>query len=377
MKRYIQYGLAALLIAVALGFAFRGELFFLVITPAADFADFQAPAMPDYAMPESWAALPDRQDGADIIPERAEFSDNQKLAAADVFFVHPTTHLTRDGWNAAMDNDALNLRTDLGSMRYQASIFNGCCRVYAPRYRQAALAAFISSKENGLPALDLAYADVKAAFEYYLAHYNQGRPFILAGHSQGTGHAARLLAEEIEGKPHHGRMIAAYLVGYPARLSADGKPFAKTDMCRGAADTGCVVSWNTALEGADTGKFRSRVDLSAGLPEVQRLARGEQICINPLNWSGSGKASAEAHSGAIAFIPDRDKPVGPLLTHLISARCEGGYLMISNPGKGFQKLVFPPGNYHFYDYNLFYMNLRENAAARTDAWLQHSQATVN
>jgi alpha-beta hydrolase superfamily lysophospholipase len=64
------------------------------------------------------------------------------------------------------------------------------------------------------PPVDLAYADVKAAFQYYLAHYNEGRPIIIAGHSQGTAHATRLLHEFFEHDPKLRRqLVAAYLIG--------------------------------------------------------------------------------------------------------------------------------------------------------------------
>ncbi len=372
MKRFFLYGLAALAIIGGLAFGFRKALFVYAITPRTDFAGSALPAAPDYANPENWAALPYRKDSVDSVPAGIEGGDAQSTAAIDVFFVHPTTHYSRNGWNAALDDTKINRRTESGALRHQASAFNGCCRVYAPRYRQAALAAFFDADGNGVPALEVAYADVKAAFDYYLAHYNQGRPFILAGHSQGARHGIRLLAEEIDGKPVAGRMVAAYLVGYPLKLTGTDRPFEHTDLCRTATDTGCAVNWNTGLEGGDTRKFRASVDLNMGLPEVQRTATGAQVCINPLDWSSNGAADAAAHLGAIVFNRDQNAAIGPLRKNLISARCENGYLFISDPGEGFQRLVMPGGNYHNYDYNLFYMNIRENAIARSRAYLEQS-----
>ena len=81
-------------------------------------------------------------------------------------------------WNASIEDRKLNDKTDGSTILYQASIFNGAGKVYAPRYRQAHLHAYFTNKRKGeaQKAFELAYADVKAAFEYYLQHYNQGRP---------------------------------------------------------------------------------------------------------------------------------------------------------------------------------------------------------
>jgi len=372
MKRIFLYVLASLAIIAGIVYAFRKEIFIFAITPGTSFAESPSPPTPDYALSQNWASLPGREDSVDAVTVGTEGGDAQANARTDVFFVHPTTHYSRSGWNAAVDDQTINQRTENGALRHQASLFNGCCRIYAPRYRQAALAAFVDTGGNGIPALELAYTDIKAAFEYYMAHYNQGRPFILAGHSQGARHGIRILAEEIEGKPFAAHMVAAYLVGYPLKLTAGGQPFERTELCKTATQTGCVVNWNTALEGGDTQKFRPVIDLSLGMPEVQRTANGAQVCINPLNWSVNGAADAELHLGALPFARDPNTPLGPLHKNLIRARCEAGYLFVSDPGEEFQRLVMPGGNYHNYDYNLFYMNIRENAIARSRAFVEKS-----
>ncbi len=369
MKRFFLYGLAGLVIMGGLVFGFRRTLFAYAITPDFAFADSQAPAPPNYDLLDHWVALPDRADSADSVPADSGLVDAQSGAEVDVFFVHPTTYYSGKGWNAAITDAKVNHRTQQGAVRHQASAFNGCCRIYAPRYRQATLAAFFDEDGNGVPALDLAYADIVAAFDHYITHYNQGRPFILAGHSQGARHGIRLLAEKIEGTPIAARLVTAYLVGYQIKLTSANRPFKHLQMCQTAMDTGCVVNWNTFLEGGDTSKFRSPDALSPGLPEVQRNATGARVCTNPLDWSSQGKVAATAHLGGLPFIRAENAPLGPLRKNLISARCGNGYLYISDPGEGFQKLVFPGGNYHNYDYNLFYMNIRENAIARSQAFL--------
>lgn len=370
MKRYFLYGLIVLAVIATVAFGFRKELFIYAVTPGVAYAGYSPPSTPDYANEAAWAALPNRRDSVDALPLGADAADLQDSAAADVFFVHPTTYYRRDGWNADIKDMRTNNFTESGSLRHQASVFNGCCRIYAPRYRQATLAAFIDTEGNGAPALELAYGDVKAAFEYYLQTYNRGRPFILAGHSQGARHAIRLMAEQIDGKPIAARMIAAYLIGYPLKLTQAGRPFEHASLCQNAQDTGCILGWNTTIEGGDPLKFRAANDLSSGLPEVQRTAMGASVCTNPLNWHVDGEADASAHLGAMPF--DRSEAGAPLPVpqkNLIAARCKDGVLFISNPGKDFQRLVMPGGSYHNYDINLFYMNIRENSLTRTRVFM--------
>jgi len=372
MKRFFLYGLAGLVVLGGLAFGFRGRLFVYAITPGFAFADSLPPAAPNFDLLDHWAALPDRADSVDSVPVDSGAVDAQLTAEVDVFFIHPTTFYSGKGWNAAITDAGVNNRTQRGALRHQASAFNGCCRIYAPRYRQATLAAFLDEDGNGVPALELAYADILAAFDHYMTHYNQGRPFILAGHSQGARHGIRLLAEKIEATPIAARLVAAYLVGYQIKLTSADRPFNHLQMCQAAADTGCIVNWNTFLEGGDTDRFRTPAALSLGLPEVQRMATGARVCTNPLDWSSQGKVAASAHLGGLSFSRDENTPLGPLRKNLISARCDKGYLYISDPGEGFQKLVFPGGNYHNYDYNLFYMNIRENAIARSRAFLANA-----
>ncbi len=134
----------------------------------------------DYSNINNWASHPLKWDYADSIPQSLR-SDYSQDTSADIFFVHPTTYtniLRPFGWNAPVDNAALNQQTDKGTILFQCSIFNEAGLVYAPRYQQANLDAFLPINEvKGKQALDRAYEDVKAAFQYYLDHYNNGRPY--------------------------------------------------------------------------------------------------------------------------------------------------------------------------------------------------------
>ena len=137
------------------------------MTPGAPFADEAPPPPPDYARPASWSALPERDDSADRAPTGAAAVD-PRHAAADVFYVHPTTHVGAR-WNAPVGDPALDEATDRVATGIQAAAFNGCCAVYAPRYRQANGTAFTAPSADGDRAIALAYEDVRRAFEAFEA----------------------------------------------------------------------------------------------------------------------------------------------------------------------------------------------------------------
>jgi hypothetical protein len=172
----------------------------------------------DYSNITNWAALPQKRDNADLIPGN-NGTDRQEESEVDIFFVYPTsyTNKMKDGkWNADIDDIEINNETDENSIKYQASLFNQVGRIYAPRYRQAHISVYFTpNKDTALKALDVAYQDVKSAFDFYIHNYNQGRPFIIASHSQGSTHAIRLIKECIEGTSLEKQMIVAYLAGMP------------------------------------------------------------------------------------------------------------------------------------------------------------------
>src|SRR5262249_16253736 len=202
---------------------------------------------PDYASASAWAAWPGRPGGANAVPANFPAHDRQAEARGDVFFIHPTTYLYLLPGNAPYDA-AGRSKTLIESyvLRFQASAFNGCCRIFAPRYRQASLGTFFRLGPNSAAALNLAYSDVLRAFDYYLAHENHGRPFIIASHSQGSIHAMRLLQERVAGTPLQGQLVAAYAVGssLPQDIEKSGLP-----VCREARETGCVINWASVTSG--------------------------------------------------------------------------------------------------------------------------------
>ena len=302
----------------------------------------------DYSNPDHWAALPTKVDSADSVP-LAEWKDEQQTARADVFFIHPTTFTgkaEKHEWNASIDDEELNLKTDRSTIRYQASLFNGAGRVYAPRYRQSHLQCFYTNQvSEARQSLEMAYQDVKSAFQYYLEHYNEGRPFIIASHSQGTFHAKRLIRDVILNTEFEKQLIVAYLVGYHVTSNY----FETFQPCHTANETGCFTSWRTVLNGY--------------APKKIAFPDSSIVVTNPVTWSDSiPTCGKEKHIGGIL------KDFETLYPHLITVSINGNLLWISKPkfpGSAF----YLTKNYHIADYNLFYADVRRNAQERVSAYL--------
>lgn len=299
------------------------------------------PPDPDYARRESWASLPDMNDPADKSPRGLK--NGQATAAADVFFIHPTSFIEKPEdsflWNAPVSSRKVNKATDDGSIRFQASLFNESCRVYAPRYRQAHYYCFLTPNlADKQKALSIAYTDVRSAFQYYLKHHNAGRPIVIAAHSQGTVHAHRLLREFFEDSALRNRLVVAYLPGMP--VPADS--FRELKPCRDSAETGCWCSWRTYRYGH--------------LPRYSN--NPELVVTNPLSWTtDTFYRGKEWHRGAV--LRDFEK----VRRSICDAQVHEGVLWIHRPEFPGSRLINNP-NYHAGDYNLFYMDVRENVKLR-------------
>lgn len=308
----------------------------------------ETPSKPDYSQERYWSALPWRVDAPDEVPNDEEYKDRQDIAVVDVFFVHPTTLTAKDGvWNADVNNEKLNQKVDKLPVKHQASVFNGSARVFAPRYRQANYEAFMTlGTNNSNQALLLAYQDVREAFLYYLENYNEGRPFIIAGHSQGTFHAIELVKEFIDTTALLEKMVSAYLVGMPVNVD----DFQNCKPCEEMGETNCFVTWNTMKK--------------KSYPKFYKEYFQNAVCHNPLSWEmNEYYCEAECHQG---MVPREFKK---LVKKQYGAKVHQGILWVDAvkiPGIPFTKLV---KNWHIGDYNLFYGNIRENVNFTVENYL--------
>lgn len=345
--------------------------------PAAPRSTFDAeahPPAPDYRDPSAWAALPDRPNPAAQAPANARPpAIVRRLAKADVFYVHPTTDRSQAHWNEDVANAGTNAWTDRSVLARQASAFSGCCRIYAPRYRQAAPGSNAATDGSGDQALDLAYNDVRRAFEYYLAHYNRGRPFLLVGHSQGSLHTYRLLAELVDGQPLQRRLVAAYAPGIPVALGEFGRRYRTLAPCDRPDDTGCIASWNGFEATGDPAGYRrvARARYAAAHPDGD----GTPLCVNPLTFDTRRPAAAAARNAGALPGTAAPGPLPPLVAAAAGARCSDGVLLIDEPvGAGFALHRLPAGSLHYHEIDLFYANIRANAVARVRAYCRRGVA---
>lgn len=331
---------------------FVSIVFFLSCKSYSPIGNVSAPnATVHYSMLSNWAAHPDKEDNADRVPKPL-IEDGPLLPDVDVFFIHPTIytqHKKGVQWNADISDRELNETTDNTTILYQASAFNAAGRVFAPRYRQAHIEAFYTDdKMTGEAALDKAYADVREAFLYYLKNYNEGRPIIIASHSQGTRHAKVLLKEFFDGKELQNQLVAAYIIGIPVLKNE----FNHITPCQSVDDTECFISWRSFKKGYTPGD----------------RPMGSQICVtNPLSWkTDETYVSKEMNKGGIL------RKIDKVYDHLADAQVHNGILWVSKPKFPFS-FLFTRKDYHIADINFFYTNIRENAQLRASKFISTSQ----
>ena len=295
------------------------------------------PVALDYSSEKSWSCLPFRKDASDAIPKIEKWIDDS-LKNVDVFYIYPTIYMKGKTWNADATNKKLNKKIDKYPVKFQASVFNQVGRIYAPRYRQAHIKSFYDSTENGKAALDFAYEDVKKAFEYYLRNYNNGRPIIIASHSQGSFHARRLLKDYFDTPEMKQKLVCAYVIGfgiYPEKYELL-KP------CNDALATNCYVTWSSFKKGYT--------------PENVNMLFGK-ICVNPISWKTNNE-KATSKSGILLNL-NRKK------LFKSEVQIKENYLWV----KTNMLIVRKINVMHLADYNLYWYDIRKNVADRvTEYW---------
>ena len=299
----------------------------------------------DYSDSTNWAYL----------GESVEESDK----AIDVFFIAPTNVMGDEDHLMADLNDENDKKRILAAIGMQTGIYNETGRFYAPYYRQITMKAYEASAEDNEAYLQAAYQDVKEAFDWYMENENDGRPFIIAGFSQGADHGKRLLKEYGADSDFAEKLVAAYLIGW--RVTDDDlqeAPYLK--MAQSETDTGVIIAFDCEAEDVD---------------DTLVVPKGSfTYSINPLNWkTDSTPASKEENLGYV--YPASDGSVKKEIPNLCGA--------VIDPERGTIKVndvspedypailsIFPEGSYHIYDYEFYYRNLQENVKVRTESYLQ-------
>ena len=364
-RRFLMIVFVLILLAVAGAFAifeFGGNVLLKQATPKGRFEAAEAGSGPDYSKEASWIARPGMARNPSLwLPSGVP---GAQTGDASIFYIHPTTYLERDRWNAPLEaSGQTGFRTRLFTQS-QASAFNAAGEIWAPRYRQAAYGAFLLRTEDARKALDLAYADVSAAFAYFLSQMPAGEPIILAGHSQGAMHLMRLLQEH--SAKLNGRLVGAYVVGWPISTTAD-LPALGFPACGSADQAGCILSWMSFGDPGNPNLILDPWRDTDGLNGLGRR-REDMLCTNPLTGTMNGAAPPESNPGTL--VPTGDLTSAQLQPGRVGARCDKGLLLLEGEIPPLGPYVLPGNNYHVYDYALFWGAIRRDAERRLVAWQQ-------
>tara|TARA_B110000459_G_scaffold123491_1_gene135855 strand:- start:1598 stop:2632 length:1035 start_codon:yes stop_codon:yes gene_type:complete len=293
------------------------------------------PQKPDYSLNENWALM-----------------DNAESGKVDVFYIHPTMYYEGIDWVADLEDLELNKKVDLWPMRHQASAFEDVGRVFAPRYRQAHYRVFTFDKEECelcMDALKIAYGDVREAFLYWLKNLDEGKPIIIAGHSQGTLHAKWLLKEFFDGTELGERLVTSYLLGWGVY---DGD-FNDLEPCQNEGDVNCYCSWMTYAKGFTPNWLDDRITAGQDIPK----------CINPMSWNVTDEVNDREDHLGIMTEKYKLKYKGKL-----TARVHNGLLWLDAPHVIGGRMLHQD-NWHVGDYNLFHVNIKDNVKVRVDNFM--------
>lgn len=371
MARKFLYLIAAcvvLIIAALLALRFWAEdLTEITFVPTADFTP-QPPLRANiYADPDMWISRPGAGASDPVRwtppgPEGEANAPDDSLHAA-VFFIHPTSYWEKDRWNAPLEDKVSRERAEL-LVQGMASPFNRSPDIWIPRYRQAALGAFLTDDPRADQALDTAYRDLLEAFDYFISTVDKSEPIVLAGHSQGAYHLRALIRDRVAGTPLAGRIAAVYAIGWPVSLDHD-LPLMNLPACVAPDQAGCLVSWLSLAEPANTKMLLAAYARRPGL-DGEALGGSPFLCTNPLTGTAGGAADAKANTGTL--LPDVKARTGTLVSGSVPARCgKDGFLYIGDP-PDLGPFVLPGNNYHLYDIPLFWANLRSDFERRVKAW---------
>ena len=296
----------------------------------------------DYSQETSWAYL--------------ETEDDSRQA--DVFFVCPTVY----GGSAEEPNMSLEdedtKESFLGAINMEKGIYDGDCRFFAPYYRQIGLAVYELPAAEQEEYLETAYEDVEDAFQYYYENYNDGRPIVLAGFSQGAELCLKLLEECFDEEALNEQLIACYAIGW--RVTAEElEQYPHMKFAEGESDTGVIVAFNSEAEG---------IEDSLMIP-----AGTKTLAINPLNWK-TDSTPADKSMNLGACFTNYSGEIETEIPQLTGAYIdeERGALKVTDvtPEDYPAGLsLCEDGIYHLYDYQFFYRNLQENVHTRVEAYL--------
>lgn len=295
-----------------------------------------------------------------------DYSDNSNWAyletgstdkAVDVFFVCPAVYSGSDSSHNMELTDEETKANFFGAINMEKGIYDENARFFSPYYHQASLESYAMDDDEQEQYLQLAFSDIKVAFEYYYENYNNGQPIVLAGFSQGADMCIRLLKECFTDESRLNQLVACYAIGWKiTQEEVDEYPQLK--MAQGENDTGVIISFNSEAEDIDDSFI---------------LAKGDKtLAINPLNWKTDSTVADKSLNLGACFT-DYDGNITKEINNLTGAYVdeERGTLKVTDvTAKDYPAglSICKDGVYHIYDYQFFYRNLQNNVQTRISAY---------
>lgn len=291
----------------------------------------------------------------------AYFEADAKDKTADVFFVCPTVYSGADDtYNMELTDEKVK-EDFVGAINMEKGIYDEDSRFFAPYYRQAGLNVYTMDISDREQYLELAFNDVKNAFEYYYENCNNGRPIILAGFSQGADMCIRTLKECFKDEDRQNQLVACYAIGWSI-TEEETEKYPQLKFAENESDTGVIISFNSEAE---------NIDDSLTIPKGSKT-----LAINPLNWKTDGTVADKSLNLGACFT-DYDGNIKTEIKNLTGAYIDSvrGALKVTDvtPEEYPPVLdIFQDGVYHLYDYQFFYRNLQKNVQTRIDSYESES-----
>ena len=281
------------------------------------------------------------------------YSIGDESHAADVFYVYPTVSTISyedNGSSWYADITLSEVREEANDNQRFNKMLYGEYNFYAPYYRQMIFEAYQQPEAMLNQIVETPVQDITDAFQYYMTHYNHGRPFFLMGHSQGSQVLIELLKKGMTAEQRQ-QMVAAYCIGYHVYAE---ELAAYPEALKPAMDSlmqGLVV-------------FNSVTDTTA----ISIASRGDVIGINPTTWTmTTDTIPAEFQLGMAKYNEARDSIlIVPCSTRTVlynhTTVCPDlDPEMVFVPA---YEQMFPKGNLHFADSWLYGGNVLENMRCR-------------
>ena len=297
----------------------------------------------DYTDLDNWAVHPQNT------PSQLDFVKTEDNPYdVDIFYIHPTITTSRKNpaWNGVISDTNYREATLNTAIKYQCSAWYGLGRTFAPFYRDAHIRSFQEQFKpvGGDDAQRSAYEDIKAAFNHYLTHENNGRPIVLVSHSQGTLHAGQLLKDFFEGQPLQKQLVAAYLVG----IAIKEKDFKSIPFLTKPEETGGFVTWNTYKKNH--------------LPDDYEQWYKGSLTTNPITWDKQKITTYDQHKGLTFYD-------GKLYPNSVKIELIDGMIWTRTPKVPKRFWLSFIKDYHFADITIFWKDIRENTRMRIEAFL--------